>query len=147
MRRLQQLRNAAVLIVLVATGVSCDRQRAERLPESGASLEGTVKFRGEDVRFALIIAQTPAGSATGKIGEDGRYKVENVPLGEVRIAVNTEAGRGDFMSMSMSRSAKGGESVMPMFVDVPGDYGDPETSGIKTTIHKGQNHFDIVIPK
>src|SRR5213080_559664 len=92
------------LFVLLAFPVlltaSCEGGRV-KLPETGATLEGTVSYRGEKLEFALIIVQTANGSATGKIGEDGRYKVENVPLGEVMIGVNTSAARGDFQSKSI----------------------------------------------
>jgi hypothetical protein len=30
---------------------------------------------------------------------------------------------------------------------VPAKYADPASSGIKTTVNKGENKFDIVIPK
>lgn len=127
-------------------------EKGERLPESGASLEGTVKYGSEPVHFALVIAVGPSTSASGKINEDGRYKIENVPLGEVKIAVNTDAGRGDYMTEVMSKSyqgpdKKGSKRAGVKFLEVPKKYHDPETSGLKTTVNKGPNTFDIVIPK
>ena len=58
--------------------------RNDRLPETGATLEGTVKYGQEEVPFALVIAVGEGPAATGRIGEDGRYKLENCPLGEVK---------------------------------------------------------------
>lgn len=123
-----------------------------RYEETGATLEGTIKYGKEDVPFALVIVAGQGGMATGDVGRDGRYKVENVPLGEVKVAVNTEAGRGDFMSYTMSQSyqgpeAKGAKKAAAKFIDVPKKYHDPETSGLTTMIQKGPNTFDIVIPK
>lgn len=142
-RRLVTLWLAAAL-----AGASCSRQpKAEELPETGATLEGTVKYGKEDVRFALIIVQAGGNSATGKIGEDGRYKVENVPLGEVTIGVNTDAGRGDYTSQSMARSQGAGGGPLPKFVGVPERYHAPDTSGITTAVNKGANTYDIVIPR
>src|SRR5438105_14102853 len=101
---MRQSRYRLGFVVVLFSGlltVSCDGGR-ERLPETGATLEGTVAYGGEKLEFALIIVQTANGSATGKIGEDGRYRVENVPLGEVMIGVNTSAARGDFQSKSIA---------------------------------------------
>jgi hypothetical protein len=41
--------------------------------------------------------------------------------------------------------AKGQKKADVKFIDVPEDYANPETSGIKTTINKGANTYDIVI--
>jgi hypothetical protein len=125
--------------------VSC-HGRDVRLPETGATLEGTVTYGGEKLEFAMILVQTADASATGKIGEDGRYRVENVPLGEVMIGVNTSAARGDFQSKIMAAS-QGKPAAPPKFIDVPANYFDPEKSGIKTTVTKGANMYNIVIPK
>lgn len=138
---------ALSLALAAAAGVSCSRQKAEQLPESGATLEGTITYGKEDVRFALIVVQAGNNSATGKVGEDGRYKVENVPLGQVKIGVNTEAGRGDYTSQAMARSQGGGGAPLPKFVSVPAPYDDAETSGITTTVNKGANTYDIAIPR
>jgi hypothetical protein len=109
-------------------------------------LEGTVKYGNEPVGVALVIAQNASGSATGFIDDDGRYKLGNVPLGEVNIAVNTEAGKGQAMGKFMAQSQGKGKGA-PRIVDVPSKFADPAKSGIKTTISKGENKFDIVIPR
>ena len=125
----------------------------ERLPETGATLQGTVTYGKEKVPMALVIVMGPGGMATGTIGEDGRYKVENAPLGAVKIGINTDAVKGELMSKTMSQSYAGPESkgkakaAAPKFVDVPAKFAEPETSGIKTTVKKGANPFDIVISK
>jgi hypothetical protein len=121
--------------------------REKRLPESGATLVGTVTYGSEKVEVAMVIVQGQDGSATAFIGEDGRYKAENVPLGEVTIAVNTEAGKGQMMGKMVAHSQGKGEGSLPKLVKVPAKYADPATSGIKIKVNKGENTFDIVIPK
>jgi hypothetical protein len=116
-----------------------------RYPESGATLEGTVTYGKDKVGAALVIAQNKDGSATTFVGDDGRYKLENVPLGEVNIAVNTDAGKG--AAMGRITAASQGKGEAPKIVDVPKQYADPASSGIKTTIKKGANTYDIVIPQ
>jgi hypothetical protein len=117
-----------------------------RYPESGATLEGTVSYGTDRVAAALVIAQGGTGAATAFVDSEGRYKLENVPLGEVNLAVNTAAGKGQAMGRLMAES-QGKAKGAPRIVDVPGKYADPAKSGIKTTINKGANTFDIVIPK
>jgi hypothetical protein len=128
--------------VLAAPLAGC-ATRTQRLPESGASLEGTVSYGKEKVLVGMVIAQGqgPVGSATGIIGEDGRYHLANVPLGEITLAVNVKAGEGALMGAKMA-----GKKV-PKSTPLPDQYTDPSTSPIKTTIEKGENKFDIVIPK
>jgi hypothetical protein len=115
-----------------------------KLPETGATLEGTVKYGNEPVLVAMVIAANSSGGAQGYIGDDGRYKIENVPLGEVTLAVNVNAAKGNLMSKQMDPSQKG---KIPKVIDVPAKWETPNTSTIKTTINKGENTFDIVIPK
>jgi hypothetical protein len=121
-------------------------ERGERLPETGATLEGTINYGGENVPFAMVTVMGQNGMATGYVQEDGHFRVANVPLGEVNIGVNTRAAKGQYVSKVMAESKGKGRSPAK-FVDLPAKYHDQETSGLKTTVNKGVNTFDIVIPK
>lgn len=128
--------------------------REQRLPETGATLEGTITYGSEKVHYAEVRVIGDSTSAVGRVEEDGRYKVENVPLGEVKVTVNTDAAKGDYTSLTMSKSYKGpkgegaaGGGPPPKFVGVPGKYAEPETSGLGTTIAAGANTYDIKIKK
>jgi hypothetical protein len=124
----------------------CNKRYVE-VPLTGATLEGTVTYGKEKVLVAMVTVQGQGGaSASGFIDEDGRYKVLNVPLGEVSIGVNTDAGKGQMMSKVMARAAsKEKGPPPPKVIDVPAKFSDPNTSGITTTIEKGENKYDIVI--
>jgi hypothetical protein len=146
MRRMTQ---HLVLVAVASFGVflaGCG-PGGDRRPETGATLEGTVTYGKDKVEVAMVIAQGEGSSATGFISDDGRYKIENVPLGQVNLAVNTAAGKGQMMSKVMARSQSQTTAPMPKVIDVPDKYADPSASGITTTVKKGQNTFDIVIPK
>jgi len=71
MRRSIRFGRAAAPALALLAVTSCGL-REERLPETGATLEGTVKYGGEQLQFAMIRVETANGSATGRIGEDGR---------------------------------------------------------------------------
>jgi hypothetical protein len=136
-------------LVLLGLGLllaGCSRYREVRYPESGATLEGTVTYGKDKVGAALVIAQNGSGAATAFVDDDGRYKLTNVPLGEVSIGVNTEAGKGQAFGKFMA-AAQGKAKGAPRIVEVPGRFANPATSGIKTTINEGANTFDIVIPR
>jgi hypothetical protein len=145
-------RGALGLVLAAMLAASC-QQYETRLPETGATLEGEITYGGQKLPLALITVFGKQGQAVGQ-AEEGRYKVENVPLGEVKIGVNTEAMRSQIISQQMASSykgpgAKGGgpKSPAPRFVEVPARYWDPETSGITTTIKRGANAFNVTMAK
>ncbi len=120
-------------------------------PETGATLEGTVTYDGQPVGVAMIIVRQdgptgPNNPVVGFLGDEGRYKLENVPLGEVQVGVNTAAAKGPAMGKMMSQTQGKGKRPMKI-IDIPGKYGDPVRSGLSTVIQKGPNVFDIVIQK
>jgi hypothetical protein len=139
-----------LLLLPLVLALGCDAYET-RLPESGATLEGAVTLSGEKVPMALVVVVGQKGSATGQ-AENGHYKVENAPLGDVKIGINTQAVRGQMISQQMSQSYKGpgsqgGGKPAPKFVDVPSKYWEAETSGLTTTIKRGKNDFDISLAK
>jgi hypothetical protein len=136
---LQCFVSLAVAGLLLGLG-GCN-QREVRLPETGATLEGTVAYGNEKVLVAMVTATGPNASASGYIEDDGRYRIQNVPLGEVNLGVNVAAGDGQLMGKRMA-----GKPV-PKVTKVPAKYADSTTSGVTTTIVKGPNTFDIKIPK
>lgn len=117
--------------------------RFEPVPETGASLSGTVKYKKELLRAGLVLVQGASAGAQGKIGEDGRYTVENCPVGSVTIAVTTGAARGEMMGKAAAQKAKGEKVSLPKIVTVPAKYADPAQSPVKTTIQKGSNEFHV----
>jgi hypothetical protein len=143
------LRSIALLLV-VGLGCfifGCSRVSEIKIPESGADLSGTVTYNNDKVMVALVIVQGASGSATGPINDDGSFKIKNVPLGEVTIGVNTEAGKGELRGKMMAQAQTKQKVEMPKIVNIPPQYFNPSTSGIKTTINKGPNKYDVVIKK
>jgi hypothetical protein len=146
-RREQRLARLVLLgLGLLLAGCGPYGGRGIRYPESGATLEGTVTYGKDQVGAALVVARNESRTATTFVNDNGRYKLENVPLGEVSIGVDTEAGKGQAMGAFMAQ-AQGKAKGAPKIVNVPKRFADPAKSGIKTTITKGANKFDIVIPR
>jgi hypothetical protein len=143
-RRLLLLTLLAIIAPLPGCGV-----REYRLPETGATLEGKVTYAGKPVPAAMIIVAGESSGATGNIGEDGRFQIPNVPLGAVKLAVNTDAAKGqatgEMMAQAYQAGKEGKKAAAPRFLDVPKKYHDPSASGLTTTIKEGVNTFDIVL--
>jgi hypothetical protein len=144
MCKIDQGRARLVLLGLGLLLAGCYRHSEVRYPETGATLEGTVTYGKDKVGAALVIAQNSTGAASSFVDENGRYKLKNVPLGQVSIGVNTEAGKGQAMGRAVAQ-AQGKAKGAPRIIDVPSRFADPAKSGIKTTISEGANSFDIVI--
>jgi hypothetical protein len=134
----------ALLACAVATITGCSRYEY-RLPETGASLEGTVTYGGETLQMAQINVMSDKSQAIGQI-ENGRYKVENVPLGDVKIGVNTEAMRSNMIGQQMARAKGVSTGPVLKFISIPAKFAEPDTSGVTTKVKKGKNTFDIVLP-
>ena len=136
-------------LVLLGLGLfltGCGGVTEVRYPETGATLEGTVTYGNDKIGLAMIVARNQSGQANAFVDDDGHYKLENVPLGEVQLGVNTDAGKGVAKGRAMQQAGGKAKAIPPM-IEVPNRFHDPDTSGIKTTINKGQNAFDIVIPR
>lgn len=152
-------RLAALAVGAVARAVAaCGGDSSHRpvaMSDTGATLEGTVKAGSEQLHYAMIMVKSAGGTASGKIDEEGRYKISNVPLGEVQVGVNTSAAQGDFTADQMRAGAMtgGGEGgkagrkrVNVKMIHLKEQYFDPASSGLKTTVNAGANTFDIVLP-
>lgn len=134
-----------LILAFAAALAGCTRYEY-RLPETGATLEGTITYNGETITMAQLTVLSESGQALGII-EAGRYKVERVPLGDVKIGINTEAERGNAIGQAMARAKGVNPGPTPKFISLPAKYWDPDTSGVTTTVKKGKNTFDIVLKK
>ena len=114
---------AGLVLALAAFGCG---NGSNQSAETGATLEGTVTYGDQKVLVGLVIVEKDGPPVTAFIDETGHYKLENVPLGEVRLAVNTDAGKGRLKSKAMAR--KKDDPPLPRVIDVPARYaGAPMT--------------------
>lgn len=139
------MKNIFVLCGLILCFVGCSGEERLVLPE--ATLKGTVTYNGKKVPYALVIVSGTKTNSTANADAEGNYSVVNVAAEELRIGVNSEAGRGAMMGAMMASAQSKDKSKKPDFVDVPKKFFDPTTSGITTTVSdpKGTTTFDIVL--
>jgi hypothetical protein len=118
-----------------------------RMDLSDAKMTGKVLYKGKPVPYALVILANDNASSSGNADAYGNYTVLNVPVGELRIGVNTAAGRGMMTGALMAAAYSKDKSPKPTFIDVPAKFFDPDTSGITTKVagKKDVIEFDIDI--
>jgi hypothetical protein len=150
LRRFVPVLSAGVAVFIASCGGDNIPQAK---PDSGATLEGTIKVGNDQVHFAMVTVRNASGSASGKLDEDVKYKISDVPLGEVQVGVNTSAAMGDYNAAMMKAGAMSGspekagrKKVNVQLINIKEQYFDPEKSGLKTTVNKGPNTFNIELP-
>lgn len=132
-----------ILLAAVVFTVGCNREERLVLPE--ATLEGSISYKGKAVPYAMVVVVGASQSGQGFADKDGKFQIKNCPSGEVKIGINTDAGKGNMMGAMMSSQMSGKKSEAPVFVDVPKKYFDPNTSGVSVQVAdpKGVTTFDI----
>jgi hypothetical protein len=102
---------------------------------------GKVTFVGADKQSYLA-----------EIEEDGSYSVENLPVGEASIVVETASLKPpNPYVLKNKQPADAGEGYKPpdfaarakRFVPIPARYSDPDQSGLKHPVKGGKQVYDI----
>ncbi len=119
-------------------------------PPSG-TVTGTVTFKGAPLTTGRVIFYGANNqTAIAQIGEDGNYEAIKVPLGLVKVAVDTPPPP----SRETVKAAKTGKrrfergvpiSLPENTVSIPAKYGNPELSGFSLTVKEGSQPYDIAL--
>jgi len=93
-----------------------------------------------------FIGQSDTKPRSALIGPEGKYEINNAPLGEVRIAVVSIKSAGPPAGPSVGGKGKkadrdGGPAERQSAI--PTKYKDPKTSGLTFTVVPGAQAFDI----
>jgi hypothetical protein len=132
------------------------------------SVAGKVTFRGQPVMAgSVVMCGSDKRPATSAIEENGTYSLEDVPVGQVQVAVVSPnpaiaANRSKALAIVAKAKAKakatdkfdyeaivpqeasaGSEGPKKRWVRLPKDVEFPDRSGITTTIRPGENTFNI----
>lgn len=114
-----------------------------------ADVSGQVLFQGKPLPGGQVTFVTVKGGFTsaGPIDENGNYHIE-APLGEVIIGVDNQMLVKNRRSpQKVSHPKQPGEdqehTIKGRFVDIPSQYGDPSTSGLKYTVQPGTQTHNI----
>jgi hypothetical protein len=123
-------------------------------------LEGKVLFKGTPISGGIVVFELEGGEpassnkeqssgpfrATGRIHEDGRFRLqafpgtEGVPAGNYKVGISSMPPRTEASIFDGGAVKKGNPDVLH------GRYADPKTSGLKAQVVKGQPNeqtFDL----
>jgi hypothetical protein len=109
-------------------------------------------LKGGHVTF---LTADKAVSRMAKIGEDGSYTIATVPVGLVKISVETKSLRQAAASprnapppgqKAPNSTGPDPKEMLDRYVAIPEKYADPLTSGLEYTVRGGNQPFDIKLP-
>lgn len=108
-----------------------------------ATVAGTVKYRNTPLTAGSVTIQVPGKRpATGPISADGTYRVENAPVGNATISVQTPLPAAP--AAANAGPVPGGAAVVKV-VPIPKRFADPEKSNLSAVIASGGQQHHITI--
>jgi hypothetical protein len=129
---------SGALMLILAAGSGCG-------PQFG-TVQGTVTVDGKPAnKGSVIFSGAGNRSAAGTIEPDGSYVAENVPVGEVKVAILQMLGGparpGPLQGLPGLDDVPAAPPAKP--VPIPKKYQNVETSGLTCSVTSGTNEFDI----
>jgi hypothetical protein len=112
------------LLTLLPLLAGCTSQKTKVQDANRDAVSGTVTFDGKPLPLGTITCisvKDPMYKTTAAI-RDGHFSINNAPVGDVRITVETESMR----------------TLPDRYVAIPAKYNNVADSGLKATITKGQ---------
>jgi len=106
-------------------------------------LTGSVTFDGQSVSHGMVAVRTKDGRVANGNIENGVYRINGAPLGEVALMVQNFAPP----PMVVPPGAKGEVVKLSAFVPIPERYNDFATSNLSATVNPGENKLDLKLEK
>jgi hypothetical protein len=117
---------------------------------STATVSGTVTYKDKPLPGGLITFMAEQGDAVarGKIEKDGTYRVNKVPVGNVKIGIQASEppkyGAGMIPKEEAAKLGKKATAVDPGdHVTLPKQFADPNKSGLTYTVKHGPQEHNI----
>jgi hypothetical protein len=119
-------------------------------PES-AEVTGTVTFQGEKLESGTVAFHGPNATVVAPIKADGTYTATKVPVGPLKISVETSpvtgaASDGKEKLKKGNLQVEGGDPApVGKYTKIPDRYADKEKSGLSLEVKPGKQQFDITL--
>lgn len=126
-----------------------------------ASVSGKITYRNNPLHGGTVTFYGPGETGwtkTSTIGDDGSYKLDQVPKGSARITVETKTAKANpIAKQKMPKMPKGGppeglehspfgqmqKQSTDKFVMIPEKYKDPNQSGLTYEVTSGKQEHNI----
>jgi hypothetical protein len=131
----KSLSTAVCFAVLVGTTSWSVRADEKEAGDTGV-VEGVVTLKGQPLPGGTIQFHPAKGKPIVAQIKDGAYKAKDVPVGNLAITVETE-------SLNPAKAKDGAKLDAKNYVKIPEKYGNPETSGLRGEIKKGNQKLDV----
>lgn len=116
---------------------------------AATDLTGKVTYQGKPVVFGSVVVIDASGTTkSGTIQPDGTYRVDNVRVGAVKVAVSSPPPPGtppvgkqdprDASDKPTEPPPAAPPEVLKNWVAIPNKYGDPNESGLTGAAKSGQ---------
>ena len=145
-----------VLALALLTVAGCTKN-----PNAPAQISGVVKYKGQPLPGGTLVFHDSEGKAySAPIQQDGKYDLTDVPVGEMKVTVETESlnPANTQPTYGGQRAAKmgmadynppgapprpGTEEKKAQYVKIPEKYNNVNSSGLTATLKKGKNSKDF----
>jgi hypothetical protein len=150
--RMGRVLTATVALAVFAFGAANLFADEEKAKETGA-VKGKITYKGVPLTGGTVsFYAADASIYTTLIAADGSYSLKDVPVGEMRVAVETESLNKAKPKVLPKEKAPADPSkpddkpaTVIAYVKIPKKYSDPKTSGLTCKIKKGNQTFDIAL--
>ncbi len=123
---------AAALLVAVTVRPAA----AEDNKPATGSVEGKVVYRGKPLPGGTVGFHPARGKPViARIDAEGNYLAPAVPVGEVKVTVETESAKPKGGGLPKVQQAR--------YIAIPEKYARPATSGLTYTVQKGRQTLNI----
>jgi hypothetical protein len=129
------------LAALVALAILGTVASADVLPAKTGTVAGKIMFSGKPLPGGTITFHPAKGKPIKvKIKADGSYEAKKVPVGKMRVTVETESLRlaGGKKPPAPPAPAPGGK-----YIPIPQKYASPKTSGLTLEVKEGKQTHNI----
>jgi len=133
------------LLVVLALGCGGNSSAPGRL-------SGTVRLDGAPVTGGMIVVHTKIGTMQGPISPSGSYTITDIPAGEWKVTVDTEALNPDAKKATAGVYQKKGMSPPPSaapqggslgtYVAIPSDYRAEKSTPLTVTVTTGSTTYN-----
>lgn len=128
------------LAALVLAAAGCGRSPR-------ATVSGKVTVGGKVVTAGTVVFVGDKNQiVTARLDGEGRYVALRVPMGSVKVAVQTLQPSQLKAAEKRPKGARPLPSPLTNLVPVPPKYGDPETSGLTCDVRQTQQEHNIDLP-